>query len=309
MSAPHWMPFYIRDFIVDTQQLSTMEIGIYLQLLMFCWQHGRLPAEQRRLALIAHCDTRVWHQRSKFVLGMFKLHEDGTRTHKRVDAELAKAAEISAIKRQAAEVRKAKVVATINVTDRECDKNATMVEGATVLYGKSEKPNDFNDALMHVHLQSQSHVEEKKESKKENPPTPLERGSKRKKPRTEINPNWKLSEVDIAYAKAHGWCDERIAIQGERFRDSAKAHGRIYADWSAAWRNWVISPIQKSEESRVFQLTSNANNRQPSMWEEKQRETKDVLKRLREYSSQPTEDCRNGHQVNRLLPIFNGQRS
>jgi len=34
-----------------------------------------------------------------------------------------------------------------------------------------------------------------------------------------------------------------------RFKDSALAHDRRYADWPAAWRNWQRSPYNKSNGS------------------------------------------------------------
>lgn len=57
-----WMPFYVGDFLADTMHLGATETGIYIRLIMHCWQHGTIPRNARKLALIAHCDTRLWHQ-------------------------------------------------------------------------------------------------------------------------------------------------------------------------------------------------------------------------------------------------------
>jgi hypothetical protein len=39
--------------------------------------------------------------------------------------------------------------------------------------------------------------------------------------------------------------DAEASAQFIRFRDSAIANGRSYADWTAAWRNWLTSPYFK----------------------------------------------------------------
>src|SRR5215472_4746697 len=38
---------------------------------------------------------------------------------------------------------------------------------------------------------------------------------------------------------------EADAAELQRFRDYAKANGKLYADWDAAWRNWKTSPYRK----------------------------------------------------------------
>src|SRR5215472_13085216 len=52
-------------------------------------------------------------------------------------------------------------------------------------------------------------------------------------------------EPDREFARRHGFTDERIAIEAQRFRDHALAKGCTYKDWNAAWRNWVRSPFQQ----------------------------------------------------------------
>ena len=95
MSKRPWMPFYVGDFIADTMHLSATETGIYMRLILHCWQHGTIPRDDRQLALISHCDTRLWHQYSKTVLGFFDAVDASTMHHKRVSAELHRCEEIS----------------------------------------------------------------------------------------------------------------------------------------------------------------------------------------------------------------------
>lgn len=103
MSTRPWMPLYVGDFLADTQDLSATETGIYIRLLMHCWQHGSIPRDPHRLALIAHCDSRLWHQYGKRILLFFDVVDASTAQHKRVSKELLRMAEISNKRKGAAE--------------------------------------------------------------------------------------------------------------------------------------------------------------------------------------------------------------
>ena len=88
-----WMPLNVGDFVADTQHLGATETGIYIRLIMHCWQHGTIPRDERQLALISHCDTRLWHQ-YRTVLQFFDVVDASTMHHKRVSAELLRCQEI-----------------------------------------------------------------------------------------------------------------------------------------------------------------------------------------------------------------------
>ena len=68
-----WMPLYIGDFLADTQHLSATETGIYMRLIMHCWMHGSVPRDPHQLAIIAHCDVRLWHKYQAVILPFFAL--------------------------------------------------------------------------------------------------------------------------------------------------------------------------------------------------------------------------------------------
>lgn len=44
--------------------------------------------------------------------------------------------------------------------------------------------------------------------------------------------------------QAGGWDTSRLETELAKFKDYAIANGKLYADWHAAWRNWVRSPFQ-----------------------------------------------------------------
>jgi uncharacterized protein YdaU (DUF1376 family) len=105
MSNPPWMPLYVRDYLADTGELTTLEHGAYLLLIMHYWQHGGLPAEDAKLARITKLRIDYWY-RIKPLLG--KLFGPGFSSHKRIDRELQRAATIRQKTRQAAHQRWAK---------------------------------------------------------------------------------------------------------------------------------------------------------------------------------------------------------
>ena len=73
-----WMPLYIGDFTADTMHLSAIETGIYIRLIMHCWQHGSIPRDDQKLALIAHCSSKQWNRHREVVLGFFRESQHST---------------------------------------------------------------------------------------------------------------------------------------------------------------------------------------------------------------------------------------
>lgn len=100
MSRP-WMPLYIADYRKDTGHLSATEHGAYLLLIMHYWATGGLPNDDRQIARITCMSLKQWERIKPVIVNLFG---EGWR-HKRIDAELARAAEISN-KRKAAAMQK-----------------------------------------------------------------------------------------------------------------------------------------------------------------------------------------------------------
>src|SRR6516164_4706992 len=68
-----WMPLYIGDFTADTMHLNATETGIYIRLIMHCWQHGSIPYDEHKLALIAHINPKLWHQYRGTIMPFFEI--------------------------------------------------------------------------------------------------------------------------------------------------------------------------------------------------------------------------------------------
>lgn len=100
MSRP-WMPLYVADYLRDTRKLTAAEHGAYLLLIMEYWTSGTLPDDDRQLARIASMSAGEWKRARPNIEGFF---HDGW-SHKRLDAELARSAEISSKRAASAKQR------------------------------------------------------------------------------------------------------------------------------------------------------------------------------------------------------------
>lgn len=86
-----WMPLYVGDYLADTQHLTTTQHGAYLLLIMHYWQHGGLPNSEAAIAGISRLNRDQWRSNCSAIAGLF---QPGWK-HKRIDAELEKAKELS----------------------------------------------------------------------------------------------------------------------------------------------------------------------------------------------------------------------
>lgn len=72
------------------------------------------------------------------------------------------------------------------------------------------------------------------------PPKP-----KRRRQADPISEDAVISDQMLAEARKAGIGDEEAQAQFDRFKNRALAQGAVYADWNAAWRNWLRSPYFK----------------------------------------------------------------
>lgn len=90
-SRHHWMPFYVGDYLMETQGLDAEGSGAYLHLQMHYWVHGELPVMDRELSRIAKVSAHKW---KKLRPTIEKFFAAGWK-HSRLDKERKKACEIS----------------------------------------------------------------------------------------------------------------------------------------------------------------------------------------------------------------------
>jgi uncharacterized protein YdaU (DUF1376 family) len=84
-----WFPFYAADYLADTGHLTVAEHGAYLMLILHYWDKGGLPDSDALVRRIARMTPEQWAESREVLAALFG---PGWR-HKRIDAELAEAAE------------------------------------------------------------------------------------------------------------------------------------------------------------------------------------------------------------------------
>ena len=99
---PIWMAMYWDDYARDTAHFSVSHHGAYLMLIKHYWCTGTpLPDDDAQLARLAICDgVAHWRKLKPLIEPMFVVG-DGMWRHKRIDQELAKAAELITSKSKA----------------------------------------------------------------------------------------------------------------------------------------------------------------------------------------------------------------
>jgi uncharacterized protein YdaU (DUF1376 family) len=87
----HWFPFYVGDWLKDTQDLTATERGYYISLLVACYSMGHIPKDLDALCRIC-CEYAPSNaQIVRRVADRYFKPNGEHLTHKRVDKELSKA--------------------------------------------------------------------------------------------------------------------------------------------------------------------------------------------------------------------------
>lgn len=126
MSDQPFMQLYVADYLADTLDLSTVEHGAYLLILMTMWRHdARLPNDTAKLARIARMSPAkfkpVWDEISRF----FEVEGDSI-TNRRLSKEHEKARKKSEVRATAgkagghAKALKENKARMANATDLPC---------------------------------------------------------------------------------------------------------------------------------------------------------------------------------------------
>lgn len=90
------MPLYTGDYLRDTRHLTPEEHGIYLLLLMHCWdQKGPVPLDERKQAGIVNARSGGEIESLRRVLGEYFVQMEDGWYNPRMQAEVAKAEALS----------------------------------------------------------------------------------------------------------------------------------------------------------------------------------------------------------------------
>lgn len=99
--GPDWMPLNVGDYLRDTAHLTALEHGAYMLLIMRYWQDGGLPSDETLIRRYSLLTAEQWSEAKPVLVALF---DEGWK-HKRIDAELAKAADIIGKRKAAGQQR------------------------------------------------------------------------------------------------------------------------------------------------------------------------------------------------------------
>ena len=203
MSNRPWMPLDIADYLADTGHLSTLEHGAYMLMIMEYWKQGGLPDDERKLAKITRLTADQWADCRDTLADLFM---PGWK-HKRVEEELAKAAEIIEKRRGAAHARHAASKSNAHAEQVQSKSSDTGALPSTIDQSSSLRSDD---------------------------------PAARKRVRPERLPeDWSLPDGWGQDAIEAGVPPHLIDLEASKMRDwSRSSKNGAKLDWRATWRNW-----------------------------------------------------------------------
>lgn len=150
MSDRPWMPLNVENYMADTIHLSAAEHGAYMLLIMRYWKDGGLPDDERMVQRYSRLTVEQWTE-SRDVLAAF--FDDGWK-HKRIDAELEKAAGIIEKRRAAATSRHTGTKHGASAEQKQSTSNDTGVPPSTVNHSSLRSEASARRAKPEIVLQS-----------------------------------------------------------------------------------------------------------------------------------------------------------
>lgn len=91
-----YLALYTGDYLRDTRHLSPLKHGVYLLLLMHCWdQKGPLPLDEQERGGIANCRSSDEIEALRYVTERFFIRMDDGWYNRRIQKEIEKAENIS----------------------------------------------------------------------------------------------------------------------------------------------------------------------------------------------------------------------
>ncbi len=223
--------FYPAEFLADENVLlmSNQEIGCYVKLMCVCWRQGSIPSDINKIAKLCSENGSAMAQLWTAIKPCFNLDEKNPLRliHPRLEKEKAKQKEFK-IERSSSGKRGA---------DSRWNKGPLKNNGSAI--GSANGSATDQPLAKNGSLSSSSSTKEKKEKKDEK--------KKAKKNRTACPVDFTPDENHRTLA--HQYTLD-VVIEFAKFQDRNQATGQTYADWPAAFRNW----LRKAYEFKNLQL-------------------------------------------------------
>lgn len=241
-----WMPLYIADYLADTNRLTTLQHGAYMLLIMDYWRNGVIPDDDSILAQITKMHPDAWSI-ARAVLEKFFSIENGSWVHGRIDEEIAKAG----VNSQKAHDRAVKAAAAR--WDKEnAASNAPSIPEALPEDVLEECPSPSPSP-------SPTESTTPTPGKSKDLPAPSAQAVSKKG--TALPADWKLSKEwgEWALSEKPNWTADDVRRVAADFKDHWLANANQAkskkADWLAAWRKWVRSPLNETKNGAQFKTS------------------------------------------------------
>jgi uncharacterized protein YdaU (DUF1376 family) len=100
-----FMPFFTGDYLRDTRHLTPAKHGIFLLLLMHCWdQKGPVPIDEQEAAGIANCRSADEIESLRYILLKYFVRMDDGWYNRRMQAEVERSDALSGKRREAGKI-------------------------------------------------------------------------------------------------------------------------------------------------------------------------------------------------------------
>lgn len=205
-----FLPFYTGDYLRDTRHLSPLKHGIYLLLLMHCWdQKGPLPLDEQECSGIANCRSSDEIEALRYVLDKYFVRMEDGHYNARMQKEVERAEALSHARSEA---------------------------GRRGYQAKAKQlPSKSQAIAKQVPLPPHLHHTPTPT------PTPIEQGASAprvktpdaKARRTPVPESFGISDRVRAWAAEKG--HDRLEVHLEAFKAKCRAHGYTYVDHDAAF--------------------------------------------------------------------------
>lgn len=223
-----FLPLYTGDYRRDTQHLTPLRHGVFLLLLMHCWDtRGPLPIDEQEMAGIANCRSADEVEALRYVLRRFFVCMEDGHYNKRMQREVERAENISGVRsiagRRGYQARAKQLLDTCLATA------STPTPTLTI----TPTPTPTIKDQRHLVAASGSPLPTKPVLQKQPP-----------KIGTRLPENWQLPDEwkDWALAVRQDWTPQGVVRESLTFRDfwTAKSgKDATKVNWLATWRLWI----------------------------------------------------------------------
>jgi uncharacterized protein YdaU (DUF1376 family) len=216
-----FLALYTGDYLRDTRHLSPLRHGVYLLLLMYCWDtRGPLPFDEQEIAGIANCRSSDEIEALRYVLlRYFDRMEDGY-YNQRIQREIERAHAISG-KRSVAGLK-------------------GFQARAKQLLSKSQA----NGMQQHLPPPPPPSLPKALNLKVKSEKRPIASVA------TRLPENWTLPEEYHAWAVRFGMDERKAWLVGADFKDfwiAKNGPDAMKRNWFATWRRWIRTTLEKTK--------------------------------------------------------------